>query len=171
MALAATEAEPKKAIHPALCHLDSETSWSYSACGDGPKLLHAPDERKTLRTLHSALVVEDDPDISLALQDLLEFEGIHVDCAPTCGQAFAAIAKNTYDVVLLDLGLPDGDGSSILENLRVSHPTLPVIVITASNRDLGPLPAFARVTKPWVKRDLCGVLHRALGKTSISVAQ
>ena len=79
--------------------------------------------------MHSALVVEDDPDISLALQDLLEFEGFHVDCAPTCHQALASIAQNTYDVVLLDLGLPDGDGSSILGNLHVSHPSLPVIIL------------------------------------------
>ena len=33
------------------------------------------------------LVVEDDPDIAMALQDLLEFEGFHVDCAQTCRQA------------------------------------------------------------------------------------
>jgi len=171
MALAVTEAEPEKAIHPASCYVDSETRWLYPACGDAPALFHAADERRKLRAIHSALVVEDDPDISLALQDLLEFEGLHVDCVPTCRQAFAAIAQNTYDVVLLDLGLPDGDGSSILEHLQVSHPSLPVIILTASNRDLGPLPAFARVTKPWVKRDLCSVVHRALGTTSISVAR
>ncbi len=171
MALAVTEAEPEKAIHPASCYLDSETRWSYPACGDAPELFHATDERSKLRTVHSALVVEDDPDISLALQDLLEFEGLHVECAQTCRQAFAAIAQKTYDVVLLDLGLPDGDGSSILEHLQGSHPPLPVSALTASNRELGPLPAFARVTKPWVKRDLCSVVHQALGTTPISVAR
>ncbi len=171
MALAVTEAEPKKAIHPASCYLDPKTSWLYSTCGDAPELVHATDERGKLKTVHSALVVEDDPDISLALQDLLEFEGLRVDCAPTCRQAFAAIAQNIYDVVLLDLGLPDGDGLSVLEKIKVSRPSLPVIILTASNRDLGPLPAFARVTKPWVKRELCGVLHRALGTTSIPVAR
>ena len=169
MALAVTEREPKSAIHPAFSYVDSEMSHSQSACGGAQELVPCTDERDKPRAVHSALVVEDDPDISLALHDLLEFEGFHVDCASTCRQAFASITQNTYNVVLLDLELPDGDGSSILEQLRMSRPSLPVIVITASNRALGPLPAFARVTKPWVRRELCSVLHRALETTSTSV--
>lgn len=114
----------------------------------------------------NVLVVEDDPDIAMALQDLLEFEGFHVDCAQTCRQAFASIEQNVYHAVLLDLGLPDGDGCSILEKLQASHPSLPVIVLTASNRDLGPLRAYARLTKPWEQGELCTILHRAIGTTS-----
>lgn len=171
MALVVTEAELKNAVTPASCYLDSQTRWLDSPCGDAPELPAATDERRKLRTVHSALVVEDDPDISLALQDLLEFEGFQVDCAPTCRQAFASIAENTYDVVLLDLGLPDGDGSSILDKLHVSHPLLPVIILTASNRDIGSLPAFAHMTKPWVRRDLCSVIHRALDAISTSLAE
>ncbi|MBS0166363.1 MAG: response regulator [Nitrospira sp.] len=144
---------------------------SHPSCAvlNAQELVDYTRDRREARTVHSALVIEDDPDISLALQDLLEFEGFRVDCASTCRQAFASITQNTYDVVLLDLGLPDGDGSSILEDLRVSRPALPVIVLTASNRDLGSLPAFARITKPWVRRDLCNILHRALGTTSTPV--
>lgn len=116
-----------------------------------------------LRTACSVLVVEDDPDIAMALQDLLEFEGFHVDCVQTCRQAFLSIEQNVYNVVLLDLELPDGDGCSILEKLHVSHSSLPVIVLTASNRDLGPLRPYARLTKPWKRGELCGILHRAIG--------
>lgn len=117
------------------------------------------------RAAHSVLVVEDDPDITMALQDLLEFEGFHVDCVQTCRQAFSCIEQNVYHAVLLDLGLPDGDGCSILEKLHVSHPSLPVIVLTASNRDLGSLRTYARLTKPWKRGELCGILHRAIGTT------
>lgn len=162
MALAVTEVEPEKVTHPASCYVDSETRWSDSACSDVPELLQATDERRKLRAVHSALVVEDDPDISMALQDLLEFEGLYVDCVPTCRQALAAIAQNVYDVVLLDLGLPDGDGLSVLEKVQASHPSLSVIILTASNRDLGPVRAYARVTKPWDQKELCGILHRAI---------
>ncbi|MBL8037068.1 MAG: response regulator [Nitrospira sp.] len=162
-------AEPKKAIPLAACCLDSQMSHPSCAVLNAQELVDYTRDRREARTVHSALVIEDDPDISLALQDLLEFEGFRVDCASTCRQAFASITQNTYDVVLLDLGLPDGDGSSILEDLRVSRPALPVIVLTASNRDLGSLPAFARITKPWVRRDLCNILHRALGTTSTPV--
>lgn len=167
--LAVTTAEPKKAIPLAACCLDSKMSHPPCAVLNAQELVDYTHDRQKVRTAHSALVIEDDPDISLALQDLLEFEGFRVDCASTCRQAFASITQNTYDVVLLDLGLPDGDGSSILEDLRVSRPALPVIVLTASNRDLGSLPAFARITKPWVRRDLCNILRRALGTTSTPV--
>ena len=117
-------------------------------------------------TTCSVLVVEDDLDIAMGLQDLLEFEGFHVDCVQTCRQAFSSIERNVYNAVLLDLGLPDGDGCSVLEKLQVSHPSLPVIVLTASNRDLGPLRAYARLTKPWKREELCGILHRAIGTSS-----
>lgn len=171
MALAVAEAEPKKAIYLTSYYREIEPRQSESACGHAHELVHSTHEDSGPRAVPSALVVEDDPDISLALHDLLEFEGFHVDCAPTCRQAFTAIAQHSYDVVLLDLGLPDGDGSSILEDLRTSRPGLPVIVLTASNRDLGSLPAFACITKPWVRRDLCSILHRALGTTSTSVSR
>ena len=114
----------------------------------------------------SVLIVEDDCDILTALQDLLEFEGYLVDCAQTCDHAFSLIEQNVYDAVLLDLGLPDGDGCSILEKLYISHPSLPVIVLTASNRDLGPLRVYARLTKPWRRGELCEILHRAISTSS-----
>ena len=129
-----------------------------------------PNVRVESRTAHSVLVVEDDSDIAMALQDLLEFEGFHVDCAQTCRQAFLSIEQNTYHAILLDLGLPDGDGLSILEKLHVSHPSLPIIVLTASNRDLGSsLRAYARLSKPWKREELREILHRAMGRVSSSM--
>jgi DNA-binding NtrC family response regulator len=117
---------------------------------------------------HSVLIVEDDPDISMALQDLLEFEGFQVDCVQTCRHAFSSLEQHVYDAVLLDLGLPDGDGLSILEKLQVSNPSLPVIVLTASNRSLGSLRAYARLNKPWERGELCTILRQALGMHSAS---
>lgn len=148
--------------------VDSEIHLPQAASDSDHKL--SPDTNTSVkaRTAHSILVVEDDPDIAMALQDLLEFEGFHVDCAQTCRQAFSSLEQNAYHAVLLDLGLPDGDGSSILEKLQVSRPSLPVIVLSASNRDLGPLRAYARLTKPWERAELCGILHRAIGTTSSS---
>ncbi len=112
------------------------------------------------------LVVEDDPDISMALQDLLEFEGFAVECVATCRQAFSSIEQRTYHAVLLDLGLPDGDGRSVLKRLQDFQPTVPVIVLSATNRDLGLLHPFARLTKPWQRDELCALLHRAIGTVS-----
>ena len=162
-ALAAKQSMP---IQTAPFSLDSETNRSQRAVDPDQELSPYTNARVKPRTAHSVLVVEDDPDIVMALRDLLEFEGFHVDCAQTCRQAFSSIGQHVYHAVLLDLGLPDGDGCSILEKLQVSHPSLPVIVLTASNRDLGPLRAYARLTKPWDRGELCGILHRATGKAS-----
>jgi CheY-like chemotaxis protein len=130
--------------------------------------VQATDAQREQGTGHSVLVVEDDPDIAMGLQDLLEFEGFHVDCAPTCHHAFSSIEQHAYDAVLLDLGLPDGDGRSVLDKLQVSHPSLPVIILTASNRDLGPVRAYARLTKPWERKELCTLLRRATAQTPSS---
>lgn len=116
----------------------------------------------------TVLVVEDDPDISMALRDLLEFEGFRVDCAETFRQAVSFIGERAYDIVLLDLGLPDGDGATILEQLQETHPSLPVIVLTATNRDLESLHPYAHLTKPWQRAELCRLVHRAIGTLSSS---
>lgn len=116
----------------------------------------------------SVLVVDDDPDILTALQDLLEFEGFHVDCAQTCHEALASIAQHFYNAVLLDLGLPDGDGQSVLQRVQETDPSLPVIVLTATtslDRRVGSLTqgAFAHLTKPYHREELRAVLQRAIG--------
>jgi PAS domain S-box-containing protein len=121
----------------------------------------------------SVLVVDDDPDIVTALQDLLEYEGFHVDCANTCHAALDSIERNFYNAVLLDLGLPDGDGQRILHRLQESDPSLPVIVLTATtsmDRKLGSLTqgAFAHLTKPYHRDELRAILHRAIGMKSLA---
>ncbi len=142
---------------------NSETTRPQQALDTDHKLSPDTTVRIEASTARSILVVEDDPDIAMALQDLLEFEGYQVDCAQTCRQAFSSIEQHAYDAVLLDLGLPDGDGCSILEKLQVSNPSLPVIVLTASNRNLGSLRAYAHLTKPWEREELCGILRHAIG--------
>lgn len=157
------------AYSPGMSHrlsLDSGTNRPQRASDPAQELTPNTKARVERRTEHAVLIVEDDPDIAMALQDLLEFEGFHVDCVQTCRRAFLSIEQNIYNAVLLDLGLPDGDGCSILEKLQVSHPSLPVIILTASNRDLEPLRAYAHLTKPWKREELCGILHRAIGTAS-----
>lgn len=121
----------------------------------------------------SVLVVDDDPDILTALRDLLEFEGFHVECVQTCQEAIHSIERHSYNAVLLDLGLPDGDGQSVLAKLQQSDPSLPVIVLTAApslDRKVGSLTqgAFAHLTKPYHREELRAVLHRAVGMTSLA---
>lgn len=77
------------------------------------------------------LLVEDDPDLGEALVANLARDGFAVDLVVDCASAEAALASNSYALVLLDLGLPDGDGLDIVRRLRRRRSSVPVIVLTA----------------------------------------
>ena len=80
------------------------------------------------------LLVEDDRELRATLRDALQVEGYRVVASASLADARAvistALADRGLDIVLLDLGLPDGDGESLLADLRREHST-PVIVISA----------------------------------------
>ncbi len=80
------------------------------------------------------LLVEDDRELRATLRDALQVEGYRVVASASLADARAvistALAEGGLDIVLLDLGLPDGDGASLLADLRRQHGT-PVIVISA----------------------------------------
>ena len=82
------------------------------------------------------LVVEDDTGIALGLNVGLRQRGYAVDVAGSLAEAWAALRVEPFDLVLLDLGLPDGDGSSLLQKLRSNTAGLPnahtpVLIMTA----------------------------------------
>ncbi len=77
------------------------------------------------------LLVEDDPDLSEALVANLARDGFAVDLAADAATAEEALATVAYDLMLLDLGLPDGDGLVLLRRLRRRRSSLPILVLTA----------------------------------------
>lgn len=77
------------------------------------------------------LVVEDEPDLLVLMQRALERGGFAVDIAPDLAQAADYLITARYDILILDLGLPDGDGLSLLRHLRARGSQLPVLVLTA----------------------------------------
>jgi DNA-binding response OmpR family regulator len=77
------------------------------------------------------LVIEDDRALGVALRDGLLGAGFAVDVATTLKAAERMQRLNRYDLVVLDLGMPDGDGLDFLDRLRSSATTTPVIVLTA----------------------------------------
>jgi DNA-binding response OmpR family regulator len=78
-----------------------------------------------------ALVVEDEPKVAQALQRGLQNEGFEVSLAHTLEDALLQLADEAFDVILLDLMLPDGDGVDLLNTLRSRHVETPVLVLTA----------------------------------------
>ncbi len=127
------------------------------------------------------LVVEDDKGIAEGLSAHLARTGHAVDCTPAMGPAWAALAAEPYDVVLLDLGLADGDGTDLLRRLRqapagrLPDPATPVLIMTARDQvssriaglDLG---ADDYLTKPFDPDELAARM-RALTRRATGRAQ
>ena len=113
------------------------------------------------------LFVDDDMDILLALSDYLCQEGFEVETVETGAAALQKSATSSYDVVLLDVGLPDRDGIEVLNEISQANPHLPVILLTAftSLRNTANPAildrAFAYLTKPYKRQEVKSAIHRA----------
>lgn len=77
------------------------------------------------------LLVEDHERFAAFIKTGLEKEGFTVDAVTTAGNADAAFAAVTYDAVVLDLGLPDADGLTVLKAWRDQGSSTPVLILTA----------------------------------------
>lgn len=77
------------------------------------------------------LIIEDDQILIKNLKKILQREGFAVDTAISKSDGLNEIEINTYDCVVLDINLPDGNGFDLLDNLRKSENKTPVIIVTA----------------------------------------
>jgi two-component system, OmpR family, response regulator len=80
------------------------------------------------------LVVEDEADLAQAIVAHLVEASHAADHVSTADDALAAIRTTNYDLILLDLQLPDGDGLSVLHDLRERKERTPVLIATARDR-------------------------------------
>ncbi len=77
------------------------------------------------------LLIEDDRPLAEALERALRRAGYAVDIARSAAEAEAALKTGTYDLAILDLGLPDRDGAHVLAHLRNRRKRTPVLVLSA----------------------------------------
>ncbi len=121
------------------------------------------------------LVVDDETDICLALSDLLGSEGYQVEIAETGNEALRRVSPtHPYSAVILDLGLPDIDGLTVLQRLRIQDETLPVIILTAHGDQKEKLStlqhhAFAHLIKPYDRREVIEMVHRAVAVNNLTL--
>lgn len=79
------------------------------------------------------MVVEDDAELAQALSGALTANSMVVDVASSLREASKLAFSNVHDILVIDRGLPDGDGLSLIERLRSANCSTPVIVLTAMN--------------------------------------
>jgi two-component system KDP operon response regulator KdpE len=113
------------------------------------------------------LIVEDEPPIRRLLRTSLGPNGFHVIEAETGGQALDLAAREKPDVMLLDLGLPDMDGSEVIRRLRSAGSRLPIIVLSSRGDERGKVEALDLgaddfVTKPFGMAELLARIRAAL---------
>jgi DNA-binding NtrC family response regulator len=113
------------------------------------------------------LVVDDEKNIRLMLTQALASEKTIVDTAVNGEEALEKIAQTSYDLVLLDLRLPGMNGLDVLREIRESHESLPVILLTAhgtveSAVEAMRVGAVNFLQKPFAPRELREAVEAAL---------
>ena len=117
-------------------------------------------------------VVDDERNIQLTLASIFERRGYQSAQAYTGRQGLEMIENQKPSVVLLDLGLPDGEGLVFLKQIREQAPQLPVIVITANDSlnnavESIKLGAFHFLSKPYVPEELLSLVQKAIEQQTL----
>lgn len=117
------------------------------------------------------LIVEDEPSIATALEDALRLEGYEVQVARDGVSAERAALRDHYDLILLDVMLPQKDGFSVCRTLRGAGVTTPIIVVTARTQEVDKivgleLGADDYVTKPFSLGELSARVKAVLRRTA-----
>jgi DNA-binding response OmpR family regulator len=117
------------------------------------------------------LIVEDDADVRLGMHVRLKANGYDTFFASDALAAVAEARKQNPDLILLDLGLPAGDGFTVMERLKRIPATsvIPIIVVSARDVRVNQLRAiqagaFAFLLKPVDNAELLAVIRHALGE-------
>jgi len=120
------------------------------------------------------VIVDDSPDLVCLVQDFLGQRGLTVVAAGSADELRGRLAKDKVALVLLDIGLPDADGTALLPELKREHPDLAVIMLSAVT-DLETALACLRygaddyLTKPVRFNDLLATACRVLEKRRLTI--
>src|SRR5437763_6060175 len=113
-----------------------------------------------------ALVVDDEPAILRLLKPVLEANNYQFISAGTIAESIKCIATDSPDIVILDLGLPDGDGKEVIRHVR-SWSDVPIIILSARDREAEKIEALDLgaddfVNKPFGVGELLARIRTAL---------
>lgn len=98
------------------------------------------------------LIIEDDPQIAKILSINLKYAGFAVQFAPSFKEGMSEIKREQYDLVLLDIGLPDGDGLDLCQRLRESGDDVPILFISARSDEATVVKAISQGADDYLKK-------------------
>ena len=115
----------------------------------------------------SILVVDDESEIREGLELLLQSEGYQVSSAETAMSGLAQLEERPFDLLLLDVSLPDRNGIDMLKDVHRQDPHLPIVLITAYGSIEMARAAFKSgamdyITKPWSNDELLAQVAQAV---------
>lgn len=127
------------------------------------------------QAMHQVLVIEDDPAIRGVLRALLQSEEFRVVEADTAARGSIEAVSHKPDLLLVDLGLPDGDGIDVIRKVRSWSP-VPIIVLSARNMEAQKIAALDAgaddyVTKPFSAPELMARVRAALRRNVRAATQ
>lgn len=119
-------------------------------------------------------LVEDDQEIAKNLARLLQTEGFTITHAPTQKDAISMFAAGKFDLALVDISLPDGNGFAVCTEIKQTQ-DIPVVFLTASDDEASVVTGLNMgaddyVTKPFRPRELVARINSALRKYSTAPA-
>jgi len=117
----------------------------------------------------SVLIIDDEAAIRESLETLLEMEGYSVESAATGEEGLTRIGERNFDLVLLDLALPDRSGMELLAEVHVQDPQLTIIMITAYGTVENAVKAMQVgaanfIQKPWDNEKLLADVRAAIAR-------
>jgi two-component system KDP operon response regulator KdpE len=127
------------------------------------------------QAMHAVLVIEDDAAIRNVLRVLLQAERYRVVEAETAARAVIEARTHRPDLLLVDLGLPDGDGLKVIRDVR-AWSAVPIVVLSARTMEAQKIAALDvgaddYVTKPFSAPELLARVRAALRRTTRSTDQ
>ncbi|MBA2689529.1 MAG: EAL domain-containing protein [Burkholderiales bacterium] len=129
---------------------------------------------KVGRKVAKLLVVDDELRMRQSLVDLVRLQGYQADTADSGHTAIQRLAESTYDLVLLDLFMPDTDGYAVMQHMVEHHPKVAVIVVSGDGTIQAAIRALRSgaydfLRKPYEPEELFKTIENALGKRRLEL--